>query len=124
MCSAMFWPKLWIIPILEAAEEQSAITDDDSSRNPPLGAALEQQRTNDLHEDQSDHKISNPSHRAGHHRPAIVQGAGLLKLLIAAQGNILDRSKTETDDAAGNQPNQRTNHVQNLNLHDAVPFCF
>src|SRR5882724_13144293 len=99
----MFWLRLWIIPSFEATEKQRAIADDDSARNPPLGAALEQQRTNELHEDQSDHEISNPAHRAGHHRPPVVQATGLLKLLIAAQGNILDCSKTETDHAAGNQ---------------------
>src|SRR6266568_919821 len=107
----MFWPKLGIIPGLEAAAEQRAITDDDSARDPPLRAALEQQRTNELPEHQSDHKISNPAHRAGHNRPPVVQATGLLKLPIAAQGNILDRSKTETDHATGNQPDHRTNHV-------------
>src|SRR5438067_13888145 len=107
----MFWLKLGTTPRLEAAEEQSAIADDDSARNPPLGAALEQQRTNDLHEDQSDHKISDAAHRTGHHGPPIVQATRLLKLLITSQGNILHRSKTETDHPAGNQPNQRTNHI-------------
>ena len=120
----MFWLRLGTIPRLEAAEEQSAITDDDSARNPPLGAALEQQGTNDLHNDQSDHEICNPAHRAWHHAPTGLQAAALLQFFIAAQCQALNDSETTTDNRPSDQPGQRSHKFEELESHILASFVY